>query len=283
MGYKILLTGKNNSVIDDFFAQMNDSFEPVTTSTRPADIINHLHCFEPDFFIYCLSKEEQQHIANVSSAEKILKESNVPFAIIGFEEDCKAFAETASIKADLTLVKPLSSAYTMERIMAFLDAKKQKEKEDAMMAEVRAALAASQTEIRNAQAAAQAEADRRKHILVVDDDPVMLKVLKEHLHDEYDVATAINGKVALKFLENKKTDLILLDYEMPVENGAAVLEKLRANESTSKLPVIFLTGVTDREKITKVLSMKPQGYLLKPIDKDKLFDSINEIFKHKTK
>ena len=87
MEYKVLLTGKNNAVIDDFFAQMNDTFESVTTSTRHDDIINHIRCFEPELFIYCLSQEEPEHIANVCSAETLLKEHNVPFAIIGFEED----------------------------------------------------------------------------------------------------------------------------------------------------------------------------------------------------
>ena len=103
---------------------------------------------------------------------------------------------------------------------------------------------------------------------------MMLKLLKEHLHDEYDIATAISGKIAMKFLERKRTDLILLDYEMPVENGPAVLEKLRANEATKDLPVIFLTGVSDREKIQEALVLKPQGYLLKPVEREKLLEII---------
>ena len=67
------------------------------------------------------------------------------------------------------------------------------------------------------------EENRRKHVLVIDDDPIMLKVVKEHLHENYDVATAISGKIAYKFLESKSTDIILLDYEMPGEDGPDVL------------------------------------------------------------
>ena len=117
--------------------------------------------------------------------------------------------------------------------------------------------------------------NRRRHILVVDDDVRVLRLLKVHLQD-YDVATAINGKLALKFLENKTTDLILLDYEMPGENGPEVLKKLRANEKTKDIPVIFLTGVADSEKIQEVLLMKPEGYLLKPINKVKLLETIKK-------
>ena len=117
-------------------------------------------------------------------------------------------------------------------------------------------------------------ANERKHILVVDDDFRMLKLIKRYLDDSYDIATAINGKVALKFLESKMTNLILLDYEMPGENGPEVLEKLRANPVTNQIPVIFLTGINDRKKIQQVLALKPQGYLLKPIDHDKLVEAI---------
>lgn len=121
------------------------------------------------------------------------------------------------------------------------------------------------------------DAGRRKHILVVDDDSRMLKIIKRHLSDKYDVATALNGRLALKFLETKKTDLILLDYEMPLENGPAILKKLRDNPYTHDIPVIFLTGISEREKIEKALVMKPQGYLLKPIDHIKLLSSISKL------
>lgn len=116
----------------------------------------------------------------------------------------------------------------------------------------------------------------RGRILVIDDNPLMLKVIKEHLHDEYDVATAVNGKVAFRFLEHRRVDLILLDYEMPGEDGPVILEKLRAKETTTDVPVIFLTGISDRKKIKKALMMKPEGYLLKPIDHDKLISTIKK-------
>ena len=103
---------------------------------------------------------------------------------------------------------------------------------------------------------------------------MMLRLIKEQLKDTYTVATAINGDIAIKFLESKKTDLVILDYEMPHENGAEVLKKIRDKEVTSNLPVIFLTGISEREKIQNVLSFKPQGYLLKPIEREKLLQII---------
>lgn len=117
---------------------------------------------------------------------------------------------------------------------------------------------------------------RRKHVLVVDDDVRMLRLIKKYLDNDYDVATAVNGKVALKFLQTKHTDLILLDYEMPIEDGPSVLKKIRKDEKLSKLPVVFLTGVSSKEKIQEVLQLRPQGYLLKPINRQKLLLTIEK-------
>ena len=102
-------------------------------------------------------------------------------------------------------------------------------------------------------------------------------IAAEELREKYNVATAVSGKIALNFLEKRKTDLILLDYVMPDEDGPAVLKKLRENDATKDIPVVFLTGINDRSKIEKVLDMKPQGYLLKPIKPEKLFRTIRQI------
>lgn len=118
---------------------------------------------------------------------------------------------------------------------------------------------------------------QKKHILVIDDDPMMLKLVNEQLHERYNVATAISGKLAFTFLEKKHTDLILLDYEMPIINGGEVLKKLRENPATKDIPVVFLTGVSNRSTIQEVLAMKPQGYLLKPIDSENLFKVIMDV------
>lgn len=117
----------------------------------------------------------------------------------------------------------------------------------------------------------------KKHILVIDDDRTVLKMLKTALSDKYDVTTMVNGIMAVKFLESKKVDLVILDYEMPVETGASVFRKIKASEKAKNIPVCFLTGVSDREKIMEVMSLKPHGYLLKPIDMDMLFSTISNL------
>ena len=64
---------------------------------------------------------------------------------------------------------------------------------------------------------------------------------------------------------------------MPGDSGADVLEKIRANPQIADIPVVFLTGINDKEKIQKVLALKPNGYLLKPIEHEKLMTTIKKI------
>lgn len=116
-----------------------------------------------------------------------------------------------------------------------------------------------------------------KHILIVDDDVMMLKLLKSYLEEFYDVAVAISGSVALKFLEMHTTDLIILDYKMPEMSGSEVVSRLRINPKFKNIPVIFLTGVSDAETVRECLRLKPQGYALKPIPQDKLIEMVSGI------
>lgn len=265
MKYKVLLTGKNNTAIDDFFTQMNESLEILTTSGRYDDIANHLKYFQPDIFVYCLSQDNIDNINKMIPMRERLEKYNIPFVIIGSEEDCNNFSKYAVTNIDLILVKPITASAIESRITEYLK-EQQRFREEAERAE--------KERLEEQERMASEKKQVRKHVLVVDDDPLMLKLVKEHLREKYDVATAPNGKTALKFLEKKKTNLILLDYQMPGEDGPTVLEKLHANVATKDIPVIFLTGITERDKIQKALVQKPQGYLLKPIDREKLTEII---------
>lgn len=120
------------------------------------------------------------------------------------------------------------------------------------------------------------ETKKKKRIMIVDDDVRVARLINKYLED-YEVATAIGGKAAFHFLETKTVDLILLDYEMPGEDGPTVLKKLRANSKTKSIPVVFLTGVASKEKIQEVLRLRPQGYLLKPVVRNKLLMTIENL------
>lgn len=111
---------------------------------------------------------------------------------------------------------------------------------------------------------------RKKHILIVDDDPSYAKIVREWLKDIYQVNIVTAGIQAITFLAKNRVDLILLDYEMPVVDGPQVFQMLRQEPSTQGIPVVFLTGVGAKEQVERVLQLKPKGYVLKSTTKEKL-------------
>ncbi len=108
-------------------------------------------------------------------------------------------------------------------------------------------------------------AEIQRTLLLVDDDAVMIRTLREGLSTSYKVLPANSGANALKILARTKPDLILLDYEMPEMNGPQVFETIRGNNEMSNIPVMFLTAKNDSESIKKIEKLKPEGYLLKTL------------------
>ena len=125
------------------------------------------------------------------------------------------------------------------------------------------------------------ENSRKKSILLVDDDPAFLNMVKGWLSEKYRVTIVSSGMQAITFIAKNTPDLILLDYEMPVTTGPQVLEMIRSEVSSEGIPVIFLTGKGDKESVTKVLSLKPNGYILKTVGKEKLLSQIDDFFEGK--
>ncbi|MCR4654828.1 MAG: response regulator [Lachnospiraceae bacterium] len=118
----------------------------------------------------------------------------------------------------------------------------------------------------------------KKTILIVDDDMNYLGLVREWLKGTYKVAMANSGLQAIKWLGKNKADLILLDHEMPVTSGPQVLEMLRSEEDTKDIPVMFLTGKSDKQSVMKVVALKPEGYFLKTIEKQELLDNLEKYF-----
>lgn len=119
----------------------------------------------------------------------------------------------------------------------------------------------------------------RRHILVVDDDSVMLRAMNNWFSTKYEVFLANSGMNAISLLAQQHIDLILLDYEMPVVSGLQVLEMLRSEPATANIPVIFLTAKDDRETVMKVVAAHPEKYLLKTTAPELLVKAVDDFFK----
>jgi len=103
-----------------------------------------------------------------------------------------------------------------------------------------------------------------KIIMLVDDDEMCLDMGMEILKNKYTVYPVPSGEQALKILKKVTPDLILLDIEMPIMDGYAVIKKLKQGNETKDIPVIFLTSHTDPGNELDALSMGAIDYITKP-------------------
>ncbi|GFZ83452.1 PleD family two-component system response regulator [Rickettsiales bacterium] len=120
-------------------------------------------------------------------------------------------------------------------------------------------------------------------ILVVDDLPQNIKLLSAKLTAAYyDVFTADNGPDALGLVAENPPDIILLDVMMPKMDGFEVCRKLKANPSTTHIPVIMVTALNDMAHKVRGLSVGADDFLTKPIDDVALFARIKSLARLKT-
>lgn len=277
MRTKVLITGSQDTIIDDFFTHTEEAFQCMSSSIRINDLYTHVQYFEPEVFVYCLGKNKDLDAEVIAAAKDCMKYTETMLALIGEKESLAALPAEIINSADVLLTKPISIKkiqVSIERELEEIRLEAERKEREKLEAERRKIEQAKHAE-REAQKAARAA--EPKHILVIDDDPVMLRTVKHYLEEDYNVATAPSGKIAMKFLEQRKTDIILLDYEMPDMSGPDVLMLIRENENCKNVPVVFLTGVTDKVKIKEVLAMQPDGYLLKPVDQDRLHETIHNL------
>jgi putative two-component system response regulator len=113
--------------------------------------------------------------------------------------------------------------------------------------------------------AAAAEADRRPKVLVVDDEPANLQVLRQLLQSRYRLAFARDGAKALELAARETPDLILLDVMMPGLSGLDVCRRLKADPALARIPVIFVTALTDPEHEAEGFGAGAVDYITKPV------------------
>ena len=114
-----------------------------------------------------------------------------------------------------------------------------------------------------------------KTILIVDDTISNLDILMELL-DEYDLIDATNGKDALEILSTEHIDLILLDIMMPEMDGYEVCSRIKSQDDTKNIPIIFITAKTDEESISKAYDVGGSDYIRKPFFPKELFARIKK-------
>jgi DNA-binding NarL/FixJ family response regulator len=119
-------------------------------------------------------------------------------------------------------------------------------------------------------------------VIICDDHQILVQGLKSLLKDSEEIeiiATANNGQELLETLKNKKTDILLLDVDMPVMDGYETLKQVKSKYSSIK--VISLTIHLDKTIIQKMMETGASGYLLKNINKSELSEAIRKVYSGK--
>ena len=245
--YKVLINqGENPAIIKDFFLYTQKYFQAVTTTDIWEDVINHFELIKPDVYIVFMESAYSESITQIPRLKTNTHYNEDPIIVIGKREECEDFEQNHPHTANLLIRRPISSDNIALSVIAYLEK-------------------GHETQVND---------NTRKKILVVDDDRTILKMIKTALEDKYDVTAMLNGVMVERFLSMNEVDLVILDYEMPIMTGAAIFRMMKDNPKYAKIPVCFLTGVSERAKVEEIMSLKPRGYLLKPINMEMLLATI---------
>ena len=105
----------------------------------------------------------------------------------------------------------------------------------------------------------------KSRLLIVDDEPTNIHLLSNILSDDYEIRAANNGERAIEAAISQSPDLILLDMIMPDIDGLTVCRRLKENEATKDIPIVFVTSMSDPANEEKGLAAGAVDYISKPI------------------
>lgn len=247
---KILLFGKFNEITKSINAHLQQYFQLQLCSENVEIGMGMMKIFNPDMVIVNLVGLYEIHSAFFTDLYENYQE--VPVLIIGSKQERNLFASYWNGEQFTFLNRPIDNSEIMQMVCHKLRLNMNKlvyEKEEY----------------------------NKKHIILVDDNVEFLRGIKKVLEEKYSISLATSAAQAMTIMGKRKPELIILDYDMPICNGKMMLKMIRADENLRYVPVIFLTGISDREHIMAVLDLKPAGYFLKPPAYDKLLEAIAEI------
>ncbi|MDH4265673.1 MAG: response regulator [Deltaproteobacteria bacterium] len=124
----------------------------------------------------------------------------------------------------------------------------------------------------------------RRKVLVIDDEPDLVEMIRMALERQFEVVTAYNGKEGVEKARSDKPDAIVLDIMMPEKDGFAACQELKGDAQTASIPILILTGVGEffgRTKYTKASGMEieAEDFITKPVDPNELVRRVNALLK----
>ncbi|MCD4705840.1 response regulator [bacterium] len=125
---------------------------------------------------------------------------------------------------------------------------------------------------------------QKQKVLLIEDDEMLLDMYNlKFLESGFDVVKAQNGLEGYEVAVKNKPDIILLDIILPQMDGFAVMEKLKQNKDTAKIPVFFLTNLKQEEDVERGKKLGAVGYLVKAtLTPTQILEKVKQFLKTKS-
>ncbi|MCR4657104.1 MAG: response regulator [Lachnospiraceae bacterium] len=267
MKLKIIVTGKNKKVAGDISSHLENDRGYLTIKCAPgkAALADMVLAELPRVIIICMGDETWETVKIYDVLKDPVRHGDCTIIVVANEEDERLFMKYSSLERVLFLSRPVSLFALYEKMQSI--------EED--MEKKKSSHSVAFREYINEEAAKD---PGKKRILVVDDDAEQLFHIREQLEEFYQVSLVRSGDDAYKYLTRHRPDLILLDYLMPDKDGPQVLRELRMIREYADIPVVFLTGMSEKQAVLKTLKeLRPQGYIIKPAKKSELVAKIIDV------
>lgn len=242
-------------------------------SMKNAEDVSHMiRMFRPDMVVVFISC--YQNISSKLFYILTIVHAAIPIITIGKKEDTMQYEMLYSKTQYTHLYRPIKNRDIMKCIADRLHIMEDENAEHKDISDISNYIE-NEDKIKNktdiwddAELDNEADADKRKHILLVDNDDEIYNNMKSIIGDRYRVSVAGTELQAMCMLEKDRPDMMFLSYEMPLCEGRIMLEMIRSDEELRKLPVVFLTKIAEKRNIASIIRLKPAGCILKPLDKE---------------
>lgn len=270
---RILFVADFNDTAHCIQEAMLSQYQVQLCSMKNAEDVSHMiRMFRPDMVVVFISC--YQNISSKLFYILTIVHAAIPIITIGKKEDTMQYEMLYSKTQYTHLYRPIKNRDIMKCIADRLHITEDENAEHKDISDISDYIE-NEDKIKNktdiwdeAELDNEADADKRKHILLVDNDDEIYNNMKSIIGDRYRVSVAGTELQAMRMLEKDRPDMMFLSYEMPLCEGRIMLEMIRSDEELRKLPVVFLTKIAEKRNIASIIRLKPAGCILKPLDKE---------------